>query len=91
MIQMVASNRVTIIVDDGAVYLDELTYISLDFSDCGIPEDVHALQWLNGEGEIEFRSNEVQNEKITELPDWALKCVTKWEEADAQNYLRIVE
>lgn len=79
---MVQSNRVTIIVDDGAVYLDTLVYIDLDLSTCGIPEDVHALQWRDNAGHIEYRGQFVQNDDITELPDWALACVAKWEEAN---------
>lgn len=78
---MVQSNRVTIIVDDGAVYLDTYVYSMLDFSQCGVPEDVHALQWLNNIGHIENRSKWIQNEVITELPQWAINCVAKWEEA----------
>lgn len=78
---MIQSNRVTIIVDDGAVYLDVHVYLYLDFSQCGIPEDVHALQWLDDKGHIEYRGQFVQNEEITELPAWAIKCVAKWEEA----------
>jgi hypothetical protein len=82
---MVQSNRVTIIVDDGAVYLDEYVYLDLDLSGCDIPEDVHALQWIDNAGQIEFRSNWVSNQKITELPEWAINCVNKWEEAYQAN------
>lgn len=78
---MIQSNRVTIIPSDGAVYLDTYVYIDLDLSDCGIPEDVHALQWLNNSGHIEYKSEWVHNEPITELPDWAIKCMAKWEQA----------
>lgn len=78
---MIESNRVSIIVDDGAVYLDLDTYLRLDFSQCGIPEDVHALQWLNNAGHIEYKSPFVSNEDISELPGWAIKCIAKWEEA----------
>jgi len=77
---MVTTNRVTIIVDDNAVYTDTLTYIGLDLSDCGIPEGVHALQFKNGSGEIEWKTP-IPNTPITELPDWALRCLEKWEEA----------
>lgn len=82
---MAQSNRVTIIPEDGAVYLDEYVYIHLDLSDCGIPDDVHALQWLNNEGEIESKSEWVSNQHITELPTWALNCIAKWEEAYQVN------
>lgn len=78
---MITSNRISIIVDDGAVYLDTYTYLSLDFTDCDIPEDIHALQWLDNKGHIEYRGQFVSNEDIHELPMWAIKCIAKWEEA----------
>lgn len=82
----IQSNRLTIIVSDGAVYLDDLVYIDLDLSDCGIPNDVHALQWMIDLGEIEYTHSDDSieskkpNDYIIELPDWALKCVDKWNE-----------
>lgn len=82
---MINSNRLTIIVDDGAVYKDDYVYLSLDLSDCGIPEDVHALQWMIDSGHIEYRNAIKLNLKITELPDWAYKCVEKWDLAHQGN------
>jgi len=82
---MIQSNRVTIIPSDGAVYLDEWVYINLDLSDCGIPGNVQALQWLNGSGHIEDYSNEVDNIPLTVLPEWALRCIDKWEQEFVQN------
>lgn len=82
---MINSNRITIIVDDGAVYLDTYVYSMLDLSSCGIPESVHALQWIDNKGHIEYRDQWTHNEDITELPEWAIKCVAKWEEA-YQNF-----
>lgn len=76
---MITTNRVTIIVADKAVYTDTYVITDLDFSECGIPENVHALQFLNGEGEIEYTSN-IDNTPINELPDWALKCLDKYAE-----------
>lgn len=90
-IKMAQSNRVTIIPADGAVYLDEYVYIDLDFSDCGIPDDVHALQWMIDSGEIEFVHSEDTDEPkklnstISALPEWALKCIEKWDQAYALN------
>lgn len=75
------TNRVTIIVDDGAVYTDTAVYISLDLSTCGIPENVHALQFLNGSGEIEWRGHRIPNTPIDTLPDWASNCLEKWQDA----------
>lgn len=87
---MTQSDRVTIIVSDGAVYLDQYVFLNLDFSDCGIPDNVHALQWMINSGEIEYTHVEncgapkQPNLPITELPEWALKCVEKWDHAYAQ-------
>lgn len=72
--------RLTIIRADGAVYKDSLPYTGLDLSN--IPANVHALQWYETEGEIEFNGRpKPQNELISELPDWAITCVNKWDEA----------
>lgn len=74
------SNRLTIIPIDNAVYMDAGVQLNLDFSDCGIPEDVHALQWLNGSGWIEY-IDDSPNMNITEIPTWAVNCVNKWQTA----------
>jgi hypothetical protein len=76
---MIQSNRVTIIPSDGAVYLDDGVFIEMDLSMCGIPENVHALQWLDGKGNIEYVQNIIPVLDITELPDWAIKCIEQWE------------
>jgi len=73
------SNRLTIIVDDRAVYRDQEAYVNLDISSCGIPEDVHALQWMTDSGWIEYRDTRL-NLDITQLPDWAVACIAVWEE-----------
>lgn len=69
--------KLTIIVDDGGVYLPEGIFTGLDLASCNIPPDVHALQWEDGHGEIEERQP-TPNISITELPQWALDCVTLW-------------
>jgi hypothetical protein len=78
--------RLIIIPIDGAVNKDGKFYNNLDLTSCGIPADIHALQWEEHEpnkGHIEFKSSEVQNEDITELPAWTNACLTKWDEAKA--------
>jgi hypothetical protein len=78
--------RLIIIPIDGAVNKDGKFYNNLDLTSCGIPADIHALQWEEHEpnkGHIEFKSSLVQNEDITELPAWANACLTKWDEAKA--------
>lgn len=77
--------KLTIIPVDGAVYKDGYCYGGLDLS--ATPSNVHALQWKDTKGWIEFTDNDdgtkPQNETITELPSWANTCVAKWDEAKA--------
>ena len=77
--------RITIIPSDNFVAVDGVSRPALlDFSTCGIPADVHALQWYDTVGEIEFDpptpvSPKPQNQQINELPQWALNCVAVWD------------
>lgn len=76
--------RLTIIPIDGSVYKDGVSYSGLDLSTCSIPTNIHALQWYDTEGEIEFNGKpKPLNEFISVLPDWANVCVNKWDEAKA--------
>jgi len=76
--------KLTIIPADGAVYKDGYSYSGLNLA--AAPSNVHALQWKDTKGWIEFTDNDdgtkPQNEAITELPSWANACVTKWDEAE---------
>jgi hypothetical protein len=74
--------KLTIIPADGSVGEDKKFYIGLDLSSCNIPGDVHALQWQDTAGWIEYNSPLVENQPITELPAWANCCMTKWTEAN---------
>ena len=74
--------KLTIIPADGSVGEDEKFYLGLDLSSCAIPADVHALQWQDTAGWIEYNSPLVENQPITELPAWANCCMTKWTEAN---------
>jgi len=74
--------KLTIIPADGSVGENGVFYNGLNLSSCNIPEDVHALQWQDTAGWIEYISSSVQNEPITELPAWANCCMTKWTEAN---------
>jgi hypothetical protein len=75
--------KLTIIPSDNAVYVDGVMKayapLPLNLSQCGIPADVHALQWKDAAGWIEFNDNpdgtKPQNEPITELPAWANACI----------------
>lgn len=78
--------RLTIVPADGAVYVDGASYLDLDLS--FIPADVHALQWYDTYGELEFKRSFVDgqivhpiNEILTELPEWANTAKTVWDAA----------
>jgi hypothetical protein len=75
--------KLTIIRADGAVYKDGVSYSGLDLT--AVPADVHALQWKDTKGWIEFADSDdgtkPQNELITTLPTWATTAMTKWDEA----------
>jgi hypothetical protein len=62
--------RLTVIPEDGTVSVDNVAHTELTL--VNIPDNVNALQWYHNEGEIEYNGYE---EKITELPDWALKAI----------------
>lgn len=77
--------RLTIIPSDGFVSVDgDQKFQLLDLSGCGIPAGVHALQWYDTRGWIEFSDDDdpftpkPPNEDITELPTWATACVQVW-------------
>jgi hypothetical protein len=74
----------TIIPVDNKVGVNNFFY-ELDLSACSIPANIHALQWYETEGEVEFINSldrtKPQNELITELPVWANYCFNKWNEA----------
>jgi hypothetical protein len=71
--------KLTIIPIDKAVYKDNVSY--LDLTLYGIPSDVHALQWDNNAGWIEYKNNVKPNETISALPQWANDAVTVWQQA----------
>jgi hypothetical protein len=73
--------KLTIIPVDGSVGENDVFYLGLDLSSCNIPADVHALQWQDTAGSIEYNTP-IPNEPITELPAWASCCMTKWTEAN---------
>lgn len=79
--------KLVIIPVDGAVYVDGMSYSDLDLSMC--PPDVHALQWKDTSGWIEFIDNpdgtKPQNKPITELPSWALEAKNTWDKVKADE------
>ena len=42
---MIQTHRLTIVPIDGTVVTDQKAYTHLDLTQCGIPNNVHALQW----------------------------------------------
>jgi hypothetical protein len=67
--------KLTIIPLDGAVYENGLSYSGLVWN--GTPSNVHALQWDNESGWIEYNDGTL-NENITSLPVWAENAMAAW-------------
>jgi hypothetical protein len=72
--------KLTIIPADSFVGKDDIPCGYLDLTSCAIPANVHALQWQDAAGWIEF-NEPIPNEEITVLPSWTNCCITKWTEA----------
>jgi hypothetical protein len=70
--------KLTIIPSDGAVYEDEISYLGLVWE--GTPVNVHALQWQDAAGWIEY--DDQPNEDITVLPEWADNAMAAWTAAN---------
>jgi len=71
--------RVVIIKTTNTVIKDGVTRDNLDLSSCGLPDNLWALQWNeqgDESGHIEYKGADVQNDNITELPSWAISCLT---------------
>jgi hypothetical protein len=71
--------KLSIIVEDGAVYKDKISFAGIDLSD--IPNNVCALQFndTTNTGHIEYYDQ--ANEDITVLPNWAISASNKHSEA----------
>jgi hypothetical protein len=69
--------RITIIAEDQCVYKDHISIEGLDLSSCNIPPNVTALQWDGNTGHIEL--NDLSNQDITELPEWANAAIDLFE------------
>jgi len=67
--------KLSIIPSDGAVYKNNSSYLDLTW--VGTPSDVHALQWQDASGWIEYNDGK-PNEIITSLPDWANNAIAAW-------------
>jgi hypothetical protein len=74
--------RLIILKETGTVGKDGETYDDLDLSSCNLPNNLWALQWYdNNTGHIEYDSPMIQNDEITELPDWTNACINVWQAA----------
>lgn len=71
--------KLTIIPSDGAVYEDNICYSDLTWE--GTPANVHALQWQDVAGWVEFNDG-TSNENITVLPAWANNAMSAWTAAN---------
>lgn len=73
--------KLTIIVDDEAVYKDKVSFNPVDVS--STPSNVHALQFddATNTGHIEYK--DAPNEEITALPDWAVTVSSNYDSAVA--------
>jgi hypothetical protein len=76
--------KLSIIPSDKAVYKDGLCYLDLDLSSVNIPVDIHALQWDNNAGHIEYKNNVKLAEAIDTLPSWANEAYKIWVNADTK-------
>lgn len=78
-------SRITIINEDKAMYIDGEAYSNLDVS--SMPSELHALQWFDTFGHIEFFTHPdgttQANEAITELPSWVNPIKIEWDKAKA--------
>ena len=65
--------KLTIIPADSAVYKDGIAYLGLSWA--GTPNDIHALQWLDNKGWIEYAENDTKliwhvNENSLSMQNW---------------------
>jgi hypothetical protein len=71
--------RLTILPSDKSVYVDGLAYHPINWE--GTPAEVHALQWFDTHGWIEYTDNR-PNTTIQVLPVWADNAYAAWVEAN---------
>jgi hypothetical protein len=86
--------RLVIIGVDNTVGVDGNFRNGLDLVGCGLPENFWALQWNehgDEKGHIEYNSPMIQNQEITEVPNWANACVAVWQAKLDQEAVEAVE
>ncbi len=63
--------RVTVVCDDKAVYIGSGSNVEVFTSlNVQFPDGVHAIQWRNGAGEIEWKDKNIFNTRISGLDDY---------------------
>ena len=71
--------RITILPKDGTVAVNGEGFEEIDMSK--VPDDIHAVQWYDGRGEIEYIDNpddDIEgkpNKLIDKLPAWTNKLI----------------
>ena len=92
--------KLSIIVPDKTIYKDRPFYnericytlenwAESPTADGGPPANVHALQWDETAGHIEFTDG-TNNEIITTLPEWANQAVIAWERIHNSTTMELV-
>jgi len=71
--------KLSIVVPDGAVYVDGYCISGLNMST--VPVGIRAMQWNGSFGHIEY--NDSANEDISSLPNWVDVLLTIWTGAKA--------
>jgi len=76
--------RITIIPEDGYVSVDGVGYTGISMN--GVPEDIHAVQWYENVGEIEY-VGDVPNATVSNI-DTLQPIINRWQaEKDRQDAL----
>lgn len=78
--------RLIIVREDKYVSIDGVGYHDMDMS--SIPSNIHAVQWYDDEGEIEYitikGTSREPNKRITSLDDFQT-IISLWEQTDQQK------
>lgn len=78
--------RLIIVKETNTILKDNEGFNDLDLSSIAFPENFSALQWYdNNTGHIEYNSPMIQNDEITELPNWVNECLVVLDAAQAAH------
>ena len=72
---------ISFIADDKLIIKDGIGY-EIDLTNISVPSSIHAVQWVDNEGWLEFRDVS-ENETISVKPAWLDECISAWDTADA--------